>query len=244
VPGTAGKVEGKFSPSKAETGDAARTQREEGRPQREEGKPAPPPAVPIVHQDPPPRPEPGTGESPGGKKNAEPPPPGVISLVAEEKPSSGNKNEGPPPGQAQAFPVSHLVEAGESYWAIAEKYYGSGNGRLHAAISSANGGGKLIAGKTIRIPAPPSSQHSSQTEPGTRSATTRGESTKSSRPPDGIVASDSKYDYYQVQKGDTLTGIAKRHLGSAGKVSALEAANPSLRYETLREGSRIRIPKK
>jgi len=50
--------------------------------------------------------------------------------------------------------------------------------------------------------------------------------------------------YYQVQKGDTLTGIAKRLLGGAEKVTALEAANPTLRYETLREGARLRIPRK
>ena len=38
--------------------------------------------------------------------------------------------------------------------------------------------------------------------------------------------------------------IAKKFLGGAGKVSLIEAANPNLRYETLREGAKIRIPKK
>jgi LysM repeat protein len=210
---------------------------------REEGKTTPPPAVMVVSQNPATQAE-RESPSPALKKSAEPPTPGVIGLVADEG-QPVPKNEALPRGQAKAFPINHLVEPGESYWRIAEKYYGSGNGRLHSTISAANGGGKLIAGKTISIPAPPPSLTSPPKEPGIRrETTTPTESTKPSRPTGGIVSSDARYDYYQVQKGDTLTGLAKRFLGGAGKVAALEAANPSLRYETLREGARIRIPKK
>src|SRR5262245_13073798 len=228
------RVEGTIAPPKTEPSDPPRAQ-------REEGKTSPGTGGPLVSLD---RPKQAERESPApAPQKSDPPAPGIFSAIEEPSPKVGPTA----PGGTKVFPASHVVEAGESYWRIAEKYYGTGNGRLHTTIAAANGGGKLIAGKTIKIPAPPPTPPAVPKETGTKHETPQGEASKTQKTPPpagGIVSSDAKYDYYQVQKGDTLTGIAKRFLGGAGKVAAIEAANPSLRYETLREGARIRIPKK
>jgi len=224
------KVPGIIAPPKTETPA-----------QREEGKTSPGTGGPLVSLD---RPKPAEGESqiPSTPKS-DSPVPGIFNAVEEP----GRKIDPTPTGDAKAYPISHLVTAGESYWRIAEKYYGTGNGRLHTTIAAANGGGKLIAGKTIKIPAPPPTPPAPPKDTGTKHEAPQGETQKTAKTPPpagGIVSSDAKFDYYQVQKGDTLTGIAKKFLGGAGKVSLIEAANPNLRYETLREGAKIRIPKK
>jgi nucleoid-associated protein YgaU len=143
------------------------------------------------------------------------------------------------PSALLSFPVSHKVESGESYWRLAEKYYGPGKGKLYTLVSAANGGAKLIAGKTIKIPAPPAAPK--EGSPAIAQGSAR---PAAARAQGGVVSSDGQYDYYLVQRGDTLSTLAVRFYQSPAKTSLIEAANPSLRYETLREGAKIRIPKK
>jgi nucleoid-associated protein YgaU len=123
-----------------------------------------------------------------------------------------------------AYPLSHKVAEGESWWTIAEKYYGAGNGKYWKTVQDANGGGKFaIAGKTIKVPAPPA-----QPAP------------KPVIPPATLVKDTGEAFDYVVQKGDTLWTLSRKF---GRKVSDIEAAN-NLAFRTLYAGAKIRIPKK
>lgn len=155
-------------------------------------------------------------------------------------PRAGGK---PPAG----FPLTHRVEVGDSYWRIAERYYGQGMGRLHPVISAANEGGKLIAGKTIQVPAPPAEGALPAEAGQVPAALSRPAATPragGAGPAGGIVSSDGQYDYYIVKGGDTLSSLALKFYGNSREIAAIENANPHLRYETLRQGDRIRIARR
>ena len=152
--------------------------------------------------------------------------------------------------QAVNFPIEHKVETGDGYWKIAAKYWGQERARFHKQIASANGDKRLLAGMTVKVPAPPElpvarpANHTSSNVPPRTGGTESARTTELPAPGNGIVSSDSKYDYYVVKKGDTLEGLAKRFYGGPGKKSVIEAANPELRYTTLREKAKIKLPKK
>lgn len=156
--------------------------------------------------------------------------PGIAPPVGEQ--AKKQVPEAPPPvippappvivPAQPAYPISHKVAVGESWWKIAEKYYGSG--KHWKTIQDANGGGTLVlAGKTIKVPAPPA-------EPAPGPAP----------PPTAVVRDTNEAFDYLVQKGDTLSSLSKRF---GRKVSEIQAAN-NLEFETLYAGRKIRIPKK
>jgi nucleoid-associated protein YgaU len=168
-----------------------------------------------------------------------------------------SRSQGKDKASARGYPKKHEVQRGDSYWALAEKYYKAG--KYHALISKANSGKKLRPGMKVSIPAPPEPKKQKtssppsfvSSNPGIHVTTTTtvpsvGEQgrVESTRPPREELpeSSDGRYVYYVVRKGDTLDGLARRFL-KKGEAEKIRQANRSLIYTSLRAGQRIRIPK-
>lgn len=134
------------------------------------------------------------------------------------------------------FPMTHTIAAGDSYWKIAEKYYGSGGGKHMKLVAAANNNVLLLPGKTAKVPAlpaevagPPRAPKGSASSPGALRAA----------PATAVVAGDAEFEY-TVQKGETLWSIGQKF---SRNWKTIEDVN-NLSYTTLREGAKIRIPKK
>ncbi len=175
-------------------------------------------------------PNPGGSPSPITAPPKEIHPPGEAKGLGTLVPKKTEEKSPPPskpvtPSDPSRFPVQHTLVPGESYWRLAEIYYGAGKGYLYPVIVDANGNAKLIAGKTVTIPSPPVETPKTGTSalPGTVTSSSSGELT------------------YIVLKGDTISEIAVRFKVAQ---SDIEDANPHLKYQVLRAGEKITIPKR
>ena len=128
-----------------------------------------------------------------------------------------------------ATPTSHVVQANDSYWSIAQKYYGNGN--YHKLIEVANSGVALKPGQTIKIP--PSPVDAKSAKPAV-SLTLTGSTQPAVSAADGTT--------YIVASGDTLTSIAQKKLGSGANAPLLMKANPGVDPNKLRVGQKLVIP--
>jgi nucleoid-associated protein YgaU len=147
----------------------------------------------------------------------------------------------PAPVQPQPQPVviapqfdDYVVKPGETYETIAKARFGTS--RLGLAISRANplkDPKRLRPGDTIRIPRDP---ENIQGKPA--SSPVPNQSGTPTTPPSQAE--------YLVQKGDTLSGIARTVWGSGKHWRRIMDANASLlpTEESLRPGMRLRIPPK
>jgi nucleoid-associated protein YgaU len=141
-----------------------------------------------------------------------------------------------------AFPATHVVEKGDSYWGISQKYFK--DGRYASQIEKANPGVKLIPGKQITIPEiaiAAKEDAARRTTDDVAPAPARKDvvqGTTAKKPP----APGAESTEHVVQKGDTLTSIAKRYYKDASKFHLIEDANDDLKYQTLRIGMKIKIP--
>lgn len=147
---------------------------------------------------------------------------------------------------AVALPAVHEVRTNDSYWRLAETYYGPGMGWLCKEIQKANNQVSLVPGKKIQIPVLPASALAAAVKPGAapRPTATAGASTaRDSEPGSAALRTpDGKFVIHVVQKGDTLTAIAKRYLRGSSGVSAIKDANSFLHYSGLEEGQKLKIP--
>jgi nucleoid-associated protein YgaU len=162
------------------------------------------------------------------------------------------------PGAAGAvpgktFPVEHTVVSGDTYWGLSRKYYGSSS---HTElIKTANKGVTPQPGKKLVIPTPPAAAETTPQPSGRTVSPDPARAVASGTPPaepkSGEVAgfsiaalpADADYYYYTVQKGDTLSGLAKRFYADSTSFHRIQGANKHLHYEMLRAGMKIRIPK-
>jgi nucleoid-associated protein YgaU len=148
--------------------------------------------------------------------------------------------------------ATHRVEAGENLYRIAEQHYGRNNGHLWKRIYEANrnqlaDSGSLTIGQELVIPALPGPSTPPQTalaQRPSRSAArevtleelqveTLGEHR------DGVIR------VYTVQKGDSLTRIAREQLRDASPqaVRRLIEANPQIDDpDAIRQGMKLKIP--
>jgi len=190
-----------------------------------------------------------------------------IAVEKEQAPSPrGTPAPGPSPTPAddkekaaQGYPKTHVIEKGDTYWALAKAYYDNASSSLipslAAHIQKANAGVQMRPGKKLTIPAPPEGLIVNATAKSNEGEVTRptvppsrgdGRSEKAQRPRDTptppAVASVPRD--YVVQAGDTLMKIAMKFYGDAMLFHLIEDANGSLKYEMLRAGSKIRIPAK
>jgi membrane-bound lytic murein transglycosylase D len=153
----------------------------------------------------------------------------ASASLGEERPTSART------AAPSGYPKTHSVIKGDSYWALASRYYGDGS-LLHV-IEKANPGIKLRPGMKITIPEPPA---------GSGAAAVAGSGAAPAAPPrapgkPAAPPASASRDYL-VQRGDTLGTIARKFYGDASKLHLIEQANPDLRYQMLQAGTRIKVP--
>ncbi len=125
----------------------------------------------------------------------------------------------------------HTIQPGETFTSIAEKYYG--DPRLAHAVAAANpfvSPTSLRPGRTIRVAKDPNNIQGVPVKP----PASKDEPAKPEAPREYVVAS-----------GDTLSGIAKRLLGSTKYADDIYKANRDrlASPDDLRVGQTLRIPK-
>lgn len=142
-------------------------------------------------------------------------------------------------GNGQAKRVEHTVKTGETLASIARRYY-EGDENMWRSIRDANPGkvgtnGEVNANITLVIPVR-----------SIDSVLANGESPEiTPRIGEGTpAATRSRMLVVTVKDGDTLSGLASQHMGSAGKWRELLDANADVlsKPEELRVGMRLRVP--
>ena len=131
---------------------------------------------------------------------------------------------------ASSAPVVHMVRRGDTLTGIARRH-----GSSVAALRRANGlSSSLIrAGQTLRVPGAGSSSGAVGGAGAASSAASAPRAASATR-----VASSSAPVVHVVRRGDTLTGIARRHGTS---VAALRRTN-GLSSSLIRAGQTLRVP--
>jgi len=147
---------------------------------------------------------------------------GTIARVAPVMPKAAREPEmhglrvKPEIVTANGAMVSRKVERGDSWWKLAETYFG--NGARWRELRGMNPAGTrrpelLLLGRTVLVPA-------------------------------GVVGRGKPVEKnVTVRKGDTLWGLAREHLGRGAAWKCLAEANPELREPgRLRIGERLLLP--
>ena len=150
---------------------------------------------------------------------------------APESSSSSSAAAAPASRVASSAPVVHVVRRGDTLTGIARRH-----GSSVAALRRANGlSSSLIrAGQTLRVPGARSSSGAVGGAGAPSSAAAAPRAVSSSR----VASSSSAPTVHVVRRGDTLTGIARRHGTS---VAALRRTN-GLSSSLIRAGQTLRVP--
>ena len=127
---------------------------------------------------------------------------------------------------------TYTIVAGDTLTGISQKVYG--DGRYASAIEAANAGinpRALKIGQQIAIP--------------DKSAVVRPAAPATGGGPVAVVPAAPAVKVYEVQRNDTLIGIARRLYGDAAMYKKLYEANQDVLTSpnaTLRVGQRLRLP--
>jgi len=132
-------------------------------------------------------------------------------------------------GVQQEGTTTYKVKSGDSFWYIAEKFYGSG-ARFND-IAKANPSVKsteLSIGTVLTIPLdkPKTAAVSPSSAPALSTSSTV----------------DSSQKTYKVQEGDSFWSIASKMLGGGVEWEKIARANPSINPDNLKVGSMLVIP--
>ena len=132
----------------------------------------------------------------------------------------------------------YTIRAGDGLWAIAEREYGSG--RLYEALAAYNGMSPAHAmqvGDTVilptidmlagAVPARTALPAASAPEPGPRTP---------------VATSTTRT--YVIAKGDTLSQVVQRELGTIKRLAEVLQLNPKLDPDNVRIGDKIMLPTK
>jgi len=169
------------------------------------------------------------------------------------------ENQGGNTGVRPTEPLIHHVVAGETLWAIAEKFYGVGNGRYAADIAKANadkllpnqgireGVRLVIPNRVIVIPGPGGQGNTDPATPSTGASATLADShatgaasTHTSTPTD----TRPQMKTIKVEPGDSLSAISSRTLGSIRHMQLIIDANRDQIQDAddIKAGMTLRIP--
>lgn len=172
---------------------------------------------PIAQREEPARPGPTFGQAPGTTE---------VNPIREPEPTHIQR-------------VEHTVKEGETLTAIARRYY-NGDENMWRSIRDANPGkvganGEVNAHATLVIPVRSGDA---------QLATAEGPDVPGRIGSNTPAAARSRMLVVTVKDGDTLSGLASTHMGSAGKWRELLDANADVLTEpqNLRVGMRLRIP--
>ncbi len=143
---------------------------------------------------------------------------------------------------------THTIEEGDTLWSISAKYYGSGAAHKKLAAFNASRlgeGGELRIGASLLIP-PAEKLGLSSAAAGTKPVAMESETTAALKEP---VKKEEKKDApgsYTVRSGDTLAGIARKTLGSAGRWEEILDLNRSVIDDetAVPAGTVLKLPKR
>jgi len=135
----------------------------------------------------------------------------------EEQPVASGPDE-----WSGGVPKRYVIERGDKVWVLVVKRWKLKETFI-SAVSAANPGlnlTRLRPGQTLVVPDPSGYERSRR---------------KAAKPGDGARV-------YEVQNGDNLERIAKKHLGSKTRWREISKLNPGIRPERLMPGQRILVP--
>lgn len=140
--------------------------------------------------------------------------------------------------------VIYVMKPGDSLKSVAEKYYGDpAKVRLIADINFIDNHGSVKVGEEIIVDVLPLKGKKNSSG---KSGKTLGKLASGSSPASSAslasVSAVKESGEYTIQRGDTLSILAKRFFGSAGKASLILNANPGLNARNLKVGAVITIP--
>jgi nucleoid-associated protein YgaU len=135
---------------------------------------------------------------------------------------------------------TYTVASGDTLYAICRKQYGDANlFKKLAAANKMNENGGLKVGTTIMLP----SKESLTGKPETARVETRPATKAQAKvEPKALKVEESKIKSYQVRPGDTLTNIAKKQLGSAGRSNEIASLNKMDPDDDLLAGAILKLP--
>lgn len=202
---------------------------------------------------------PPTGPAPPPAAGPEPeeplvPLPPTTRTTGEHAASGADPPASAPAGGAR----THLVQEGDSLWALSLQYYGKG--KYWMVLRDANKDviedeNSLPVGKALRIPAAPETPRATTAArpspeegpaPGAGSTGRRGTAPRTDGAPagnaPGIRIADRGKRLYTVQKGDTLERIARRVLGTRERMADLQEKNQIANPNEIWEGQVLVLP--
>lgn len=142
---------------------------------------------------------------------------------------------------------THTIEEGDTLWSISAKYYGSGAAHKKLAAHNASRlgeGGELRIGASLLIP--PAEKLGLASAAETRPVALEKETTATLKEPAKKEEKKDSPGSYTVRSGDTLAGIAKKTLGSAGRWEEILDLNRSVIDDetAVPAGTVLRLPKR
>ncbi|MBL8885222.1 MAG: LysM peptidoglycan-binding domain-containing protein [Phycisphaerales bacterium] len=164
-------------------------------------------------------------------------------IVVKEVKKAESAKPGTPNGEK-----SYTVANGDTLYAICRKQYGDANlyKKLAAANKMSETGG-LKVGSTIVLPSKESltgkpETAKSETKPETKAEAKVAAKTPVKVEPKALKVEESKNKSYQVRPGDTLSSIARQHLGSAARSNEIASLNRMDADDDLLAGAILKLP--
>ncbi|MFN0131927.1 MAG: LysM peptidoglycan-binding domain-containing protein [Phycisphaerales bacterium] len=186
-----------------------------------------------------------------GSPEADTPSSRVERSFAEPLPAPGSSTTAPTPSLPSPIPAvtpprfrDYTVRRGDTLASIAQRELGAA--KWAEAISRSNPLAdldRLRPGRVIRIPLDPSNIQG-KPNPAAPPPVVASKPTTTASPAPTSAPTAQAATTYLVRRGDTLSGIAKAHYGSAAFIPLIAKANSLDDHDSLREGQSLILPPK